>query len=166
MENEVLQKLEPLIANHLNRLDETLAKFPQAVAFESRTKLRKSLAALCLALIISTLILLNFQQKLIANLLGFAYPCYRSFEAVQSQDGKEDRKLLIYWIVFSTLNIIEFFSRIVPYFVPQYYLLKSLFVVYLMLKQTRVFDFLIFRALKWFIIRWWCIWICKFVLIW
>lgn len=67
----------------------------------------------------------------LTNLVGFVYPAYRSFKAVETPDSKDDKQWLTYWVVYGLLNIAE---RILSGFlawVPFYFLLKLGFLVWL-----------------------------------
>ena len=45
---------------------------------------------------------------------------------------------LTYWTVFGFLHLIEFFSDLLLYWMPFYFLVKMGFLLYLLLPQTRV----------------------------
>jgi receptor expression-enhancing protein 5/6 len=65
---------------------------------------------------------LNVWGDLLTNLLGFLYPAYASFKALESHGVDDDKQWYIffsfrltYWVVFAFLNMIEFFSDILLY---------------------------------------------------
>ncbi|CAI6725038.1 ADM_HP2_G0050660.mRNA.1.CDS.1 [Saccharomyces cerevisiae] len=45
-------------------------------------------------------------------------------------------QLLTYWIVFSFLSVIEFWSKAILYLIPFYWFLKTVFLIYIALPQT------------------------------
>jgi receptor expression-enhancing protein 5/6 len=61
-----------------------------------------------------------------------------SFKAIESQGSADDTQWLTYWVVFGFLNVIEYFSDALLYWVPFYYALKVVAVLFLMLPQFRV----------------------------
>lgn len=74
--------------------------------------------------------------QLLSNLAGFAFPGYLSLKALKTQTKSDDTKLLTYWVVFSGLQIIEFWSKTILYWIPAYFLFKTLFLVYIALPAT------------------------------
>jgi receptor expression-enhancing protein 5/6 len=82
------------------------------------------------------LITFGFAASLITSLLGFLYPAYMSFKALEKKDPKEDQQWLTYWVVFIFAN---FFDNVIGIFfniIPLYHLLKLIFYVYLYYPRT------------------------------
>lgn len=63
--------------------------------------------------------------------MGFCVPAYYSIKALKTVDTKDDAELLTYWIVFSFLSVIEFWSKAILYWMPFYWLFKTVFLVYI-----------------------------------
>ena len=74
--------------------------------------------------------------QLLSNLAGFVLPGYYSLKALKSRAKDDDTKLLTYWVVFASLQIIEFWSKTILYWIPAYFLFKTLFLVYIALPST------------------------------
>jgi receptor expression-enhancing protein 5/6 len=77
-------------------------------------------------------------MKLVSNLVGFFYPAYMSFKALEggkSIDG-DATQWMTYWIIFCSLNLMEetfpFITRVVSF----YYVIKVLAVIYLYHPKT------------------------------
>ena len=72
-------------------------------------------------------------------LLHFDYDftAYQSFKAVESQSRDETKLWLTYWVVFSLFFFIEYLIDIILFWVPFYYLIKLLFLLYLYMPQVR-----------------------------
>lgn len=51
--------------------------------------------------------------------------------ALETTTTKDDTQLLTYWVVFAGLNVIEFWSKAILYWVPFYYLFKTIFLLYI-----------------------------------
>lgn len=67
---------------------------------------------------------------------------YASFKAIESPGKEDDKQWLTYWTVIGFVQMIEYFSDILLYWFPFYYLFKTLLVLYLALPQFRVsFNF-------------------------
>jgi len=70
---------------------------------------------------------------LLANSIGFLYPAYWSIKALETSDLKDDRKWLTYWVVFAFFSVLEYFSGMLVYLIPFYWLLKCLFMCWCMM---------------------------------
>lgn len=66
------------------------------------------------------------------------FVAYASFKAIESPGKEDDKQWLTYWTVIGFVQMIEYFSDILLYWFPFYYLFKTLFVLYLALPQFRV----------------------------
>lgn len=101
--------------------------------FEQRSGLPRSYAVLGAGGLYFFLILLNFGGigQLLSNIAGFVIPGYYSLVALKTTTKDDDTKLLTYWVVFAFINVIEFWSNTILYYVPFYYLIKTGFLIYL-----------------------------------
>ncbi|KAJ3192546.1 hypothetical protein HDU67_005426, partial [Dinochytrium kinnereticum] len=118
-------------------LDKELAKIPIAVQFEKTTKIPKSYAVGGVGAVLVLLIFFNFWGNFLTTLIGFVWPAYMSFKAIESTNKDDDRQWLTYWCVFGFLNVLEFFSDILLYWIPFYYVFKAGLIVYLILPQFK-----------------------------
>jgi hypothetical protein len=84
------------------------------------------------------IVFLNFGGigQLLSNLAGFVLPGYLSLKALKTKSTDDDSKLLTYWVVFAGLQIIEFWSKTILYWIPAYFLFKTLFLIYIALPST------------------------------
>lgn len=91
----------------------------------------------------------------LCNVAGFAYPAFASFRAIRTDTKKDDTQWLTYWCVFGALSVADFFrsiedmtgslvlkwhffcSRPIMSVFPLYWLVKTLFLVWLYAPQTR-----------------------------
>lgn len=74
--------------------------------------------------------------QLLSNLAGFALPGYLSLKALKTKTTSDDTQLLTYWVVFASLQIVEFWSKTILYWIPAYFLFKTLFLIYIALPST------------------------------
>merc|ERR1712125_132453 len=84
----------------------------------------------------------------ICSLVGFAYPAYKSFEAIEGPNKTDDTQWLIYWVVYAFFSVIEVFINLLLYWIPFYYAFKMAFLLWAMLPQTKGARFLYDSFLK------------------
>ena len=73
----------------------------------------------------------------IAFAVGFLYPAYMSFKALETPDPADDKQWLTYWIVFSCLNVFDKVISIVLSMIPMFSFIKILLYVWLFHPKKR-----------------------------
>ena len=71
--------------------------------------------------------------KLVSDLVGFLYPAYMSFKALEGGrtiDG-DATQWMVYWIMFCSINLLESTLPFLPRTVSFYYLVKIGIIVFL-----------------------------------
>jgi len=68
--------------------------------------------------------------------LGTLYPAYASYKAVKTKNVKEYVKWMMYWIVFALFTFIETLADTLVSWLPFYYELKIVFVLWLLSPAT------------------------------
>ena len=81
--------------------------------------------------IVAFILVLGFGACLTANLVGVFFPAFQSFKALQSENADDSKRWLTYWIVFSGFSIGDHFTSFILSWIPFYFLLKLVFLVYL-----------------------------------
>lgn len=81
--------------------------------------------------------LVDLFSRLFCNVFGFLYPAYRSYKAIRTKDIREYQQWLMYWIIFAFFSTFEGLADLVVFWIPFYYELKMIFVLWLLLPQTR-----------------------------
>jgi len=71
------------------------------------------------------------------NLVGFLYPAFESFKALEGNSVEGMQFWLTYWLVFSSFVLLEAMIDYLLFWVPLYYLLKLVFLLWLFLPMTR-----------------------------
>ncbi|CAI4842666.1 BAQ_1a_G0055580.mRNA.1.CDS.1 [Saccharomyces cerevisiae] len=105
---------------------------------ENKTNLPKSylVAGLGFAYLLLIFINVGGVGEILSNFAGFVLPAYLSLVALKTPTSTDDTQLLTYWIVFSFLSVIEFWSKAILYLIPFYWFLKTVFLIYIALPQT------------------------------
>ena len=88
----------------------------------------------CFAKILLIDIIFGRSGQLICHFIGFAYPAYRTTKVIESrhQRGKDEEdkiQWLMYWVVFASFHLVEFFSDTILGWIPMYWICKSLFLL-------------------------------------
>ncbi|CAL1526447.1 unnamed protein product [Lymnaea stagnalis] len=97
---------------------------------EKKTGVRRLYVALVFISIIIVWLMVGYGSQFLCNFIGFIYPAYASVKAIESHDKEDDTKWLTYWVVYSVFSLVEFFSDIFLFWIPFYWLLKCIFLVW------------------------------------
>ncbi|KAM3146608.1 hypothetical protein pb186bvf_001138 [Paramecium bursaria] len=75
------------------------------------------------------MMLLGLAQKFLSTFIGVLYPSYKSIQALSSSEKDDDKQWLTYWVVFSTITVVDSSFGFVLEFIPFYHLIRlALFV--------------------------------------
>ena len=87
---------------------------------------------------IVTLLVLVFGVGIssLSSLVGFVYPAYKSFQAIESKTKGDDAQWLVYWVIFAIFSILEVFVELVLYWIPFYYAFKLAFLLWAMVRVS------------------------------
>ncbi|KAF9506980.1 hypothetical protein BS47DRAFT_1352187 [Hydnum rufescens UP504] len=84
----------------------------------------------------------------VSNLVGWALPAYYSVKALDTPGHEDDIQWLTYWVVFGSFTFVESFAlRAVLYYLPFYFVFKTLFIVWLQLPGARTLYNSVLRPL-------------------
>ncbi|KAL8562749.1 hypothetical protein ACOMHN_022624 [Nucella lapillus] len=81
-------------------------------------------------------------SRIVILLFGTLYPAYASYKAVKSKNVKEYVKWMMYWIVFALFTAVETFSDVLLSWMPFYYEVKIVFVLWMLSPMTKGSSFL------------------------
>ena len=97
-------------------------------------------------------IMFGVGSSLLTNMLGVAYPAFRSFRALESDGADDDKQWLTYWVVFGTITIMDQFAGIILSFIPFYYVLKVSLLIWMFhpstLGSTTLYDSFILPTIR------------------
>lgn len=80
--------------------------------------------------ILSLYLIVGRAAQFVCNMIGFAYPAYKSLVALESAHKDDDSKWLTYWVVFAAFSVTEFFSDTLLHWFPVYWLAKVAFLLW------------------------------------
>ncbi|KAI9302794.1 TB2/DP1, HVA22 family-domain-containing protein [Cunninghamella echinulata] len=143
-----VQNVQVKAQEYLNTLDKELGKSFYANELERRTGVPKTYFVLGAGAITFIMIFFNLAGQLLTNTISWIYPAYASFKAIESPSNSDDKQWLTYWTVIGFVQLIEYFSDILIYWFPFYYLFKTLFILYLALPQFKGAEVLYNRFLR------------------
>lgn len=81
-------------------------------------------------------------SRIVILIFGTLYPAYASYKAVRTRNVREYVKWMMYWIVFALFTSFETFSDCILSWLPFYYEIKIVFVLWLLSPVTKGSSFL------------------------
>ncbi|KAI9029006.1 TB2/DP1, HVA22 family-domain-containing protein [Phycomyces nitens] len=137
----------------LTRIDKELSQYKYANELQRRTGIPKTYFVVAAAGIMFLMIFFNLAGQLLTNCISWVYPAYASFKAIESPSTEDDKQWLTYWTVIGFVQLVEYFSDILLYWFPFYYLFKTLLVLWLALPHFRGAEILYARFLRPFLLN-------------
>ncbi|KAF9224846.1 hypothetical protein BS17DRAFT_807902 [Gyrodon lividus] len=87
---------------------------------------------------------------IISSVVAFLYPGYASYKTLSQRPASEEdlERWLMYWSVLGCIVAIEYVAEWLVSWIPMYYLIKTLFLLYLALPQTRGSSYIYINHLQ------------------
>jgi len=76
-------------------------------------------------------------SRVILLVFGTLYPAYRSYKAIKNKDVREYVKWMMYWIIFALFTSFEAFADFFISWLPLYYEIKIVFIIWLLSPATK-----------------------------
>jgi receptor expression-enhancing protein 5/6 len=134
-ESHTLSMSADRIQGYISQADKELSKYKPLVDLERQTGFPKVYLVGGVAFLYFLLIFLNYGGELLSNMIGFGVPAYFSLQALESITPLDDKQWLTYWVVFGFFSVVEYWSKTILYWLPFYWLFKTVFVLWLSLPQ-------------------------------
>jgi receptor expression-enhancing protein 5/6 len=120
------------------RVDNQINRFPTLVYVISKTPWSTSYVAKCFIICVAIILVIGFPYISVTNTIGFLYPAYESFKAIeQNGDLTNDVHWLTYWVVFAFTMVLESFTEWFIDKIPFYSLFKMAFLLFLFWDYTQ-----------------------------
>jgi len=120
----------------MEQIENFLNKIPMLDKLEDSTGVDRRVCAGGIASVLMLVILFGFGASVLSMLVGFMYPAFSAFKALEEESADKQRFWLVYWVVYSCFCVAECFLEPILYFVPFYTPLKLGFLVYLFYPST------------------------------
>lgn len=137
------------VDHYLNQLGfSEFEKIKPLKTVSDKTGLKVSYIMAIFFTILLIFVLLEWGSFLITSLVGFVYPAYMSFKAIESSDSNDDTQWLTYWVVYAFFTV---FNDIVVYclgFIPFFYILKVALYIWMFHPRTKGAVLVYSKAIK------------------
>ena len=147
---------DPIDLSNLETLEKPKIKFSIVDKWKeimNSTKEKTGIDGIYVIIFLSICVLLVYLGifgSLITSLVGTLYPGFSTIKSIQKNTKKKE--WLTYWVVFGCFLIFDMFSNIIVKFIPFYFVLKILFLIWMFIPGSNgcklVYDFLISKILK------------------
>jgi len=115
------------------KLGEQLQKVPILRKLEKTVGVPKTYLFLGTSSVVFLALIFNLGGSLISDIIGWAFPAYFSLRALDKNITNEYSQWISYWCIFGLINMIEFFSPLLSYLIPFYFLIKTTVLLWLFL---------------------------------
>ncbi|KAI9319771.1 TB2/DP1, HVA22 family-domain-containing protein [Dichotomocladium elegans] len=135
------------------KLDAQLSQYEYCNTIERCTGVKKSHAALGLGTVVFAMVFFNIMGRFLTHLISWVYPAYASFKAIESPSQADDKQWLTYWTVIGFVQIVEYFTDLLLSWFPFYFVVKTLFVLWLTLPYFRGAEVLYARFFRTYLLE-------------
>ena len=90
-----------------------------------------------LELLLVLFVFCGLGASFLTNIVGIVYPAIMSIRAIETDGKDDDTEWLIYWIVYASFSMLEYFVDHVIYWIPFFYPLKIVFLIWCFSPDTK-----------------------------
>ena len=76
---------------------------------QEKTKVPKEYIVVGGSVVVAILMVLCIGLSGLTSIAGFAYPAFKSFQAIETKNKGDDTQWLVYWVIFALFSIVETF---------------------------------------------------------
>jgi receptor expression-enhancing protein 5/6 len=126
-----------LLKEKIEKLKKEADQMPLLHTIEEKTGVKAVYIFIGLIVFAFMLVFFGFWAALIANLVGFLYPAFKSMKALDTLEEDDDKQWLIYWSIYGMFILIDDYSTFFISYFPYYYTLKLAFIIWLYFPTTK-----------------------------
>ncbi|KAL3666948.1 hypothetical protein V7S43_007895 [Phytophthora oleae] len=118
------------LMEYKDKISAKLERYEKIVELEKQTGVDKFYIFVVGALLAGILLFVVGGEELVVGLVGFIYPAYMSFKAINTPGTGDDTQWLTYWVVYAFFNLTESVTDLVLSWIPFYFFFKIAFLVW------------------------------------
>ncbi|KAG6609106.1 ER membrane protein DP1/Yop1 [Phytophthora cinnamomi] len=118
------------LLEYKEKISAKLERYEKIVELEKQTGVDKFYIFCVGALLAGILLFVVGGEELVVGLVGFIYPAYMSFKAINTPGTGDDTQWLTYWVVYAFFNLTESITDLVLSWIPFYFFFKIAFLVW------------------------------------
>ncbi|GMF24152.1 unnamed protein product [Phytophthora fragariaefolia] len=126
------------LLEYKEKISAKLERYEKIVELEKQTGVDKFYIFCVGALLAGILLFVVGGEELVVGLVGFIYPAYMSFKAINTPGTGDDTQWLTYWVVYAFFNLTESITDLVLSWIPFYFFFKIAFLVWSYHPSTQV----------------------------
>lgn len=124
-----------LVTRVVNTTETYLSRFPLITSLGESLGLRPIWIVAGFSII--GLSILTNVIKFITTAIGFFYPAWKSFKAIETNNHEDDKQWLTYWVVYAFLSFFEMFADFALTWIGGYHLIKLVVLLWMFLPQYK-----------------------------
>ncbi|CAF2129264.1 unnamed protein product [Rotaria magnacalcarata] len=114
---------------------------------EQKTGLKREQLIIRAFGILMIYLVFGWGNDLVCNFIGLVYPTYASLLAVEVRTKNEQTQWLVYWMVYASFSLIEYSRYTFIHTLRGYWLVKCIFLIWLMLSGENGGAYIIYRRI-------------------
>jgi receptor expression-enhancing protein 5/6 len=91
---------------------------------QEKTNVPKEYLVVGATVLFALIVVLAVGVGSLTNIVGFVYPAFKSFMAIETKSKGDDTQWLVYWVIFAFFSIAETFVDFLLYWIPFYHAFK------------------------------------------